>query len=160
MILVNLCAVVKLAGLYLFRYLNPYRTWHLFINRIKRAAPVDSVIPREKSWESPYFFRMEKNLSDPCGTFPSFRPIKPQHSAESGGVIKAKPFGRFATLTPPPFFRLFMFVADGRECLRRGFRAGIHGKSRKAERQFTQRRNTPQISCPELPLADPRQEAA
>lgn len=52
-----------------------------------------------------------------------------------------------------------MFVTDGRECLRRGFRARIHSESRKAEGQFTLRRNTPQISCHELPLADPGQEA-
>lgn len=86
-------------------------------------------------------------------------PIKPRHIAESGVEIKAKPFGRFAALTSPPFFRLFVFVADGRECLRRGFRTGIHDEAER-QRQFTLCRNTPQISSPEFPLAGLGQEAA
>ena len=95
------------------------------------------------------------------GHFLSFRPIKPRHVAESGGAIKAKPCGHFVALTSPPFFRLFVFVADGRECLRRGFRTEYMAKAerRKDKSKVIQRRNIPQISCPELPLADPGQGA-
>jgi len=65
------------------------------------------------------------------GHFLSSHPIKPRHVAKSGGATKAKPCGHFVALTSPPFFRLFMLVADGRECLRRGFRTGIHDEGRK-----------------------------
>jgi len=117
---------------------------------------------KSKPSNSTPIFRGWKRISLALeGQFLSFRPIKPRHVAESGGAIKAMPFGRFAALTMPPFFRLFVFVADGRECLRWAFEQEYMAKAerRNAKRQFIQGRNILQISCPELPLADPGQGA-